>query len=130
MNKNRIIKPGALIRGYYVFPIVSSAVLLALSIFLFFINTKAALITSGVFLAYLIALIIFLTLNNRALSGSLLQFARNYGFIETEFIKDFPIPYAIATQNGDLLLYNKRFGHFSDDAPGTKNIIEILIVLL
>lgn len=125
MNKNTIIRPGALIKGYYTFPAISAAVLLALSIFLFFINTKAALVVSGVFLAFLIALIIFMILNSRSLSSSLLQFVRNYGYLETEFIRDFPIPYAVTTQEGEILLYNERFGRFSDDAPGTQNICNL-----
>ena len=57
MEKDRTIKIGSIIKGYFVFPVAFGVVLLALSIFLFFVNTEAAMYTSGVFIIYLIVFI-------------------------------------------------------------------------
>lgn len=125
MEKDRTIKIGSIIKGYFVFPVAFGVVLLALSIFLFFVNTEAAMYTSGVFIIYLIAAIIFIAVNCRIFTSGLIQFAREYGILEGEFIKGFPIPYAIMTREGDILLYNSKFARISDERPGNANICDI-----
>lgn len=125
MKKRNLVKTGSLIKGYFAFPIIAGVVLLALAVYLYFVNFDAAIIASAVFAAYLIALIIFLIFNNRAITKRLVRFAKDYNFLESEFIKDFPIPYAVATVKGDILVCNERFGRFSNSEPGEVNLCEL-----
>ena len=126
MDNEKRIRPSALIRGYFVFPSAICFVLLLMSIYLFFfVDKTAGTISFAVFIAYLIALIIFITVNKKIFVKNLAEFGREFGFLEGEFIKDFPIPYAAANSDGELLLYNNRFAKFIDEIPGGINIVDL-----
>lgn len=125
MKQSKKLKAGYLLEGYYAFPIVIAIIGAVLSGGLYFVDTKAALITSAVFVIILIAAIIFLHINRRRLLERLLKFARDYQSLEGEMIADFPLPYAVAGYEGDILVYNKSFGKFYDGAPGTKNLCDV-----
>ncbi len=125
MDSKQRIKIGNVIRGYYLFPVAVGIVGLLLSIGLFFINTKAALIALAVYIVVLAASIVFVVLNKKRLVEGLLKFARTYETLEGEFISEFPLPYAIIDVPGDILIYNDLFSKMYDEAPGKKNICDL-----
>ena len=125
MDKQGKLKVGNVIRGYYLFPILVGVVGLLLSIALYFVNLKAALLATAVYVVVLIASIIFVNINKRHLMEGLLKFARSYQSLEGTFISEFPIPYAIADVPGNILIYNDKFGKMYDEAPGKKNICDL-----
>ncbi len=125
MEKNGKIKIGYVIKGYYAFPIIIGIVGLLISVALYFVDLRAAVISSIGYLVILIASIIFMHINRRHLLEGLLKFARTYQSLEGTFISEFPIPYAIADVPGDILIYNDLFGKIYDEAPGTKNLCSL-----
>lgn len=125
MEKQTKLKVGYVIKGYYAFPIVIGVVALLLCIGLYFVDLKAALIATGVWVVLVIASVLFIHFNKKRLMEGLLKFARSYQSLEAEFISEFPIPYAIMDVPGDILIYNDQFGKMYDEAPGAKNICDL-----
>ena len=124
-HRELIVNMGSVVRGYLVFPVVFGAILLILTIVLFLIYIPTGLVSAAAFILYVIALIIFLWINNTSLERGLIRFARQYGGLEGEMISDFPMPYVVTDPDGRIVAYNKAFGRVYDEKSGTDNICQI-----
>ncbi|MDO4206064.1 MAG: hypothetical protein Q4D15_00575, partial [Lachnospiraceae bacterium] len=91
-KKTKKLKIGYILKGYIFFVVALGVCLLGLSVGLFFIDTKAGLISLGVLVLFVAATILFLRYQNQRLGENLIKFARNYENLEREMIADFPIP--------------------------------------
>lgn len=116
---------GSVVRGYKIFPVIFGAILLILTVVLFFVNEKAGLYSGAALLLYIVAALIFLSINNRNLERGLIRFARQYGGLEGELINDFPIPYVITDPDGRIVAYNKIFGKILDTKEDDENICDV-----
>ena len=103
-KKTKKLKIGYILKGYIFFVAALGVCLLGLSVGLFFIDTKAGLISLGVLVLFVAATILFLRYQNQRLGENLIKFARNYENLEREMIADFPIPYAITDMEGDIII--------------------------
>ena len=124
-KKGKKLKIGYILKGYIFFVAALGVCLLGLSIGLFFIDTKAGLISLGVLVLFVAATILFLRYQNKRLGENLIKFARNYENLEREMIADFPIPYAITDMDGDIIIYNDYFSRLHSGAPGSENLCDL-----
>ena len=124
-KKVKKLKIGYILKGYIFFVAGLGVCLLGLSVGLFFIDTKAGLISLGVLVLFVAATILFLRYQNQRLSENLIKFARNYENLEREMIADFPIPYAITDMEGDIIIYNDYFSRLHSGAPGSENLCDL-----
>lgn len=129
MSKEHKIKTGKIFRGYILVPVVSLLLLAGLTVYLFFTAFIPALISCAVLAAYLIFLIIYFIGSNKRLRKRLFNYINDYETIERRFIDDFPIPYAIADQEGYILLYNGLFNRIYDADMGEGNLTELFPAL-
>ena len=118
MEKKIRLKMGYILRGYRLFPIVFGIIIVALTVVLFFIDTKAGLCGVAALVAYLIALLIFQLINNKRLLNGMVGFIQGFENVERALVDDFPIPYAVTDSNGIVILSNKKFGRFYDGESG------------
>ena len=119
------IKIGYVLKGYVVYLCVIGILFLGLCVGLFFVNTKAALISLAVFVAFAAATIVFFSINNKRLADGLIKFARNYESMERELIADFPMAYAVTDLEGEIILYNDYFGRLYDESPDAENLCDV-----
>ena len=63
-HRELIVNMGSVVRGYLIFPVVFGAILLMLTIALFFIYIPTGLVSAAAFILYIISLIVFLWINN------------------------------------------------------------------
>ncbi len=124
-KKGKKLKIGYILKGYIFFVAALGVCLLGLSVGLFFIDTKAGLISLGVLVLFVAAAILFLRYQNKRLGENLIKFARNYENLEREMIADFPIPYAITDMEGDIIIYNDYFSRLHSGAPGSENLCDL-----
>ncbi len=119
------IKIGYVLKGYVVYLCVIGILFLGLCIGLFFVNTKAALISLMAFVVFAVATAIFFSVNNKRLADGLIKFARNYESMERELIADFPMAYAVTDMEGEIILYNDYFGRLYDESPDAENLCDV-----
>ncbi|MCQ2513325.1 MAG: DHH family phosphoesterase, partial [Lachnospiraceae bacterium] len=119
------IKIGYVLKGYVVYLCVIGILFLGLCVGLFFVNTKAALISLAVFVAFAAATLVFFSVNNKRLADGLIKFARNYESMERELIADFPMAYAVTDLEGEIILYNDYFGRLYDESPDAENLCDV-----
>ncbi|MBR5047938.1 MAG: hypothetical protein IKX76_06840, partial [Eubacterium sp.] len=124
-KKELILNMGIVMKGYLIFPAVFGAILLILTVALFFIYIPTGLVAAAAFVLYAVALVIFYALNTKNLEHGLVRFARQYGGLEGEMISDFPMPYVITDPDGRILAYNKIFGRIYDEKSGVNNVTQI-----
>ncbi len=126
MKQNKI-KTGKIIKGYLVFPVIVGIVLAIFAIVSFAMGgEKAGLAATAVFIIYVIAALIFTISNYRSLTDNVMEFIRAYATMENRMIENFPIPYAISDPNGDILLFNARFGNLACDGSSLGGIFKEL----
>ncbi len=125
MKKEKKIGIGAISNGLMIF-VVACGVLLAIGCgYTFTFDTKAGLVVLAITLLYLAGCaVLFFVVRKKAI-GVLVNYARSYQTMESEFIDDFPLPFVVALPDGTILLYNKRFGRFFEGEPETGNICEV-----
>ena len=119
------MKMGLVLKGYFIFPCVFAALLLALFVVLCFVNGRIAFWMGLFFLVYLVALFIFFSINNDRLEKGLVRFAKEYGGLEGELISNFPLPYVVTDPDGAILAYNKIFSRIYDETAGRDNVCQI-----
>ncbi len=125
MERHNKLKIGYLIKGYFAFPVATSALLLVLGIVFTFISTPVGIVTLVVFAVYTAFTVLFVVVNTRRLKEGLIKFARSYENVEREMIADFPLPYAVTDVKGDILLCNANFSRFYSPDEGELNICDL-----
>lgn len=125
MKQEKKIRIGSVLKGYQVFLVSLSALLLICAVIVFFFDKRAALVVGIAFALAIIGSWLYVMLQKKHLSEHLIKFARDYESMENKMIDNFPIPYAIMDRNGSIFLYNKRFAEFYDKAPEDGTISDI-----
>ena len=128
-NKPEKIKTGKILKGYIFIPVVSALLLLIVTVGLYFTDTQLGLAGTGIFILYIAFVIVFFLGNGKRSRKNLLRYINNYETLERRFIDDFPIPYAIADQNGYILLYNSYFGRIYDKDIGEGRLTDLFPTL-
>ena len=116
------IRTGKVIKGYVFIPVISALLLLDITVCLYFTDIKMALISSLVFIVYVIFIVIYFLTVNKRVKKNLFEYINDYETLERKFIDDFPVPYAVADSDGYILLYNRYFGRIYDKGMGEGNL--------
>lgn len=120
MKKKQDIQPSAQLRLYMQWPVYMSVVLIAMNVWIYWIDHKAGFITSGfIFLYVLIAGALYLYNKSKVLKD-LVEFAAEYGEVQNTLLKEMAVPYAILTLEGKVIWMNDKFQEFLE-VEYTKN---------
>lgn len=107
MTKNRKVR--ALLKSTMMWPLYLVAVLVIMTVYLYFIDVTAGKVATVFVLIYGIGLAVAFVLKSRSLSPMLAKFGQNYGQVMKTQIKNLAIPYAVIDAEGRLLSANNEF---------------------
>ena len=83
-------------------PLILSALLIVLNIWVYFVSVKAGLIVSGGILIYVGCAVMILRCHRPFLVNELIAFANQYDSLEKRILEDLALPYAIMDMNGRI----------------------------
>ena len=103
------------LRLYMQWPAIMAIFLIAMNIWMYFINKKAGLTMSVFVLIYLVVVGILYFQNKSIILSDLVEFATQYGFMQNELLQEFPTPYMITRTDGKIIWINKSGKHLFGD---------------
>ena len=109
MNDNNKLKFAGRMKRYMIWPILLSALLIAMNVAMYFIQVKAGIwFTFCVGVYVVIALSLYFRSRPRILN-EMVTFAAEYGQVQKRLLQELEIPYAVMDQQGKLLWVNLAF---------------------
>lgn len=109
MNDNNKLKFAGRMKRYMIWPILLSALLIAMNVAMYFIQVKAGIwFTFCVGVYVVIALSLYFRSRPRILN-EMVTFAAEYGQVQKRLLQELEIPYAVMDQQGKLLWVNLVF---------------------
>lgn len=103
------VKVNGAMRRSQRWPIILGVLFLVMDIQVFYVDRKAGILAGLYWLAY-IALSLLINLGSkRRLRRDMVQFASNYGKMQANMLREMDIPYAVLSEEGQLLWGNDRF---------------------
>ncbi|MCD7826624.1 MAG: DHH family phosphoesterase [Clostridiaceae bacterium] len=105
----RGLKLRGTLRAYLTWPLILNLLFAALCIQLFFVNRKACVLAGIYFCIYLLATLLVHFTGRKKIRRDLIQFAANYGQMQMTLFKEMGIPYAVLSEDGQLLWGNDKF---------------------
>ena len=108
MNKNNMRFKGQL-RTYMQWPVIMTALLLAMNIWMYKIDRKAGAVMSVFIVIYAVIVGLLYFYNRSLILADLIQFATQYKGIQNTLLKELTVPYAITLEDGRLLWENDSF---------------------
>ena len=94
-------------------PLILSALLIVLNIWVYFVSVKAGIIVSGGILIYVGCAVIILRCHRPFIVNELIAFANQYDSLEKRILEDLALPYAIMDMNGRMIWSNKVFAELT-----------------
>ena len=94
------------LRLYMQWPAIMAIFLIAMNVWMYFIDKKAGLIMSVCVLVYLVVVGILYFQNKSVVLSDLVEFATQYGFMQNELLQAFPVPYMITRTDGKIIWIN------------------------
>ena len=95
------------LRLYMQWPALMAIFLIAMNVWMYFIDKKAGLVMSVFVLVYLIVVGILYFHNKSVILSDLVDFATQYGFMQNELLREFPVPYMVTRTDGKIIWINK-----------------------
>ena len=109
MNDNNKLKFAGRMKRYMIWPILLSALLIAMNVAMYFIQVKAGIwFTFCVGVYVVIALSLYFRSRPRILN-EMVTFAAEHGHVQKRLLQELEIPYAVMDQQGKLLWVNLAF---------------------
>ena len=109
MNDNNKLKFAGRMKRYMIWPILLSALLIAMNVAMYFIQVKAGIwFTFCVGVYVVIALSLYFRSRPRILN-EMVTFAAEYGQVQKRLLQELEIPYAVMDRQGKLLWVNLAF---------------------
>ena len=107
-------------------PLILTALLIVLNIWVYFVSVKAGLIVSGGILIYAGIAAMILRCHRPFIVNDLIAFANQYDSLEKRILEELALPYAIMDMNGRMIWSNKVFAELTGkDQFYNKNISTI-----
>ena len=94
------------LRLYMQWPAIMAIFLIAMNVWMYFIDKKAGLTMSVCVLVYLVVVGILYFQNKSVVLSDLVEFATQYGFMQNELLQAFPVPYMITRTDGKIIWIN------------------------
>ena len=111
------------LKQYIKFTLYLGILLLLVNISIYLVDVRAGLILSA-FVAFYFLVTIWLSAGNqKVLMRELIDFATEYGQVQSTLIKEFDVPYALLDEKGHVIWFNDAFGQ----AAGNVHIRNVLI---
>lgn len=107
--KNHIKLQGQL-KTYLQWTLFMSVLFVAMSIWLFMVDTKAAWIASFFTVFYIVMAVILFFRSKQRLLNELVTFAAEYGQIQKHLLHQMSVPYALLDDQGKIIWLNEQFG--------------------
>ncbi|MDD7403164.1 MAG: DHH family phosphoesterase [Butyribacter sp.] len=105
----RGLKLKGTLRTYLNWPVFLSILFLIMDIRLFMTSKKAGQIGAVYVVIYILATLLIYFTGRRKIRRDLVQFASNYGQMQMNMLKELDVPYAVLSEEGQLLWGNDRF---------------------
>ena len=96
-------------KAFMRWPLILSALLIVLNIWVYFVSVKAGIIVSGGILIYVGCAVIILRCHRPFIVNELIAFANQYDSLEKRILEELALPYAIMDMNGRMIWSNKVF---------------------
>ena len=94
-------------KAFMRWPLILSALLIVLNIWVYFVSVKAGIIVSGGILIYVGCAVIILRCHRPFIVNELIAFANQYDSLEKRILEELALPYAIMDMNGRMIWSNK-----------------------
>ena len=100
-------------KAFMRWPLILSALLIVLNIWVYFVSVKAGIIVSGGILIYEGCAVIILRCHRPFIVNELIAFANQYDSLEKRILEELALPYAIMDMNGRMIWSNKVFAELT-----------------
>ena len=100
-------------KAFMRWPLILSALLIVLNIWVYFVSVKAGIIVSGGILIYVGCAVIILRCHRPFIVNELIAFANQYDSLEKRILEELALPYAIMDMNGRMIWSNKVFAELT-----------------
>lgn len=114
-KKTKRIKVKGKLKNYLRWPIVMNLVLMAVVVWVFFVDVKVACVMLGVTAITTIASIVLYALHSPILFKDVVDFASDYGRLQKRILRELELPYGIMDDGGKLLWVNEQFADVLGD---------------
>lgn len=105
----RGLKLKGMLRLYLKWPLFLSILFIIMDIQLFVINQRIGVIGAVYCVIFILITLILNFFGKKGIRRDLVQFAENYGKMQMNMIKEMDIPYAVLSEEGQLLWGNDKF---------------------
>lgn len=105
----RGLKLKGMLRLYLKWPLFLSILFIIMDIQLFVINRRIGVIGAVYCVIFILITLILNFFGKKGIRRDLVQFAENYGKMQMNMIKEMDIPYAVLSEEGQLLWGNNKF---------------------
>ena len=105
----RGLKLKGMVRLYLKWPLFLSILFIIMDIQLFVINRRIGVIGAVYCVIFILITLILNFFGKKGIRRDLVQFAENYGKMQMNMIKEMDIPYAVLSEEGQLLWGNDKF---------------------
>lgn len=105
----RGLKLKGMLRLYLKWPLFLSILFIIMDIQLFVINRRIGVIGAVYCVIFILITLILNFFGKKGIRRDLVQFAENYGKMQMSMIKEMDIPYAVLSEEGQLLWENDKF---------------------
>ena len=114
------------LRIYLQWPILLSALVVAMNLVVGMLSAIAGLVMFGFTAVYVaIALWLYFYRKRRLLAG-LVEFSSDYSWVQKHLLSEMNLPYALADEKGRILWKNQKFQETIADLKGTKKNLTVL----
>ncbi len=110
------------LKQYMKFSLYLGILLLLVNVAIYLINTIAGMVLSVFLLFYFVVTIWLTATNNRVLTRELIDFATEFGQVQSTLINEFDVPYALLDERGRILWCNEMFQQVVGGAR-TRNVL-------
>ncbi len=108
--KNKIKMRGQL-KTYLQWTLFMSVLFVAMSLWLFIVDIKAAWIASSFTVFYIIMAVVLFFRSKQRLLSELVTFAAEYGQVQKHLLHQMSVPYALLDDQGKIIWVNEQFGN-------------------
>ena len=100
-------------KAFMRWPLILSALLIVLNIWVYFVSVKAGIIVSGGILIYVGCAVIILRCHRPFIVNELIAFANQYDSLEKRILEELALPYAIMDMEGRMIWSNRIFSEIT-----------------
>ncbi|MBO5460354.1 MAG: DHH family phosphoesterase [Ruminococcus sp.] len=125
MKKKDVHLKGQL-KLYMQWPLIMSILLIALNVWIYMLDRKAAWFMGVCVAIYIIVVGVLYFYNRSLILADMIQFSAQYQKVQNRLLKELNVPYAILMEDGRILWKNDRFDALFENQRNEKNIERLI----